>query len=73
MEGKVLTTFEKDAGRLRLTYRRDFGESMAVGVWCRAGWNDACEYRENRMSIEEAHDLHYMLGRLIAQYETVSN
>lgn len=57
-------TMEKAFGRLKV---RDtgWGYHSAVQVSCVMGHNDQCPTETFNLSMEEARDLHYALGRLI--------
>lgn len=51
--------------RIEVRYDADFGEGSSVSIAVRDGWNSSCQFRESKLSIEEARGLHYLLGRLI--------
>lgn len=59
--------FKKQIGeRVVLTDFPEYGDNSRVNLTVREGWNDSCPWKVNSLSLEEAHDLHYALGRLIA-------
>lgn len=61
--------YEQHCGRLVVKHNPTYGNNEVVTVACRDGWNDSCRMLVHLMSIEEAHDLHYLLGRMIAAAE----
>lgn len=58
--------FEKKIGdRICLTDFPTYGDNSRVHLAIRDGWNDSCGWQVNQLSIEEVHDLHYALSRLL--------
>ena len=64
-----MTGYNKTMGRIRVEYSQFYGDASAVTIYCRAGWNDACRWTENSLSMEEVRDLRYMLDRMLAVAE----
>lgn len=59
--------FKKQLGeRIVLTDFPEYGDNSRIHLTIREGWNDACAWKVNEIGLEEARDLHYALGRLIA-------
>lgn len=59
--------FKKQIGeRVVLTDFPEYGNNNRIHLTIRQGWNDSCQWNANSLSLEEAHDLHYALGRLLA-------
>lgn len=64
-----MKSYSKDMGRIRIRFDDVSGESHAVLVAVRSGWNEASRFVESVLSIEEARDLRYLLDRVIAASE----
>jgi hypothetical protein len=60
---------EKQLGRLKVKWHRDFGAHSCVEISCPDGWNDSCPELRLRMSVEEARDLQYAIGRMLRAVE----
>lgn len=58
--------YTKGTGRIIVDYQEARSEGTAVEVSIRDGWNVSCAFLCNRLSVEEARDLRYLLGRVIA-------
>jgi hypothetical protein len=59
--------FKKQIGdRIALTDFPEYGDASRVHITIRNGWNASCDWKVNEIGLEEARDLHYALGRLIA-------
>lgn len=59
--------YNKTIERLTVSYRATYGDGMCVEVACRDGWNDSCPILTHRMSLEEVHDLRYLLDRMLVE------
>lgn len=62
MNGK---NYKASIGRVEVEYRKEYGDGSCVMVRCVDGWNDSCKTLEHRLSLEEVHDLRYMLERML--------
>lgn len=61
--------YTRDMGRILINYQEARGDTRSVEVCIRDGWNASCPFNQNILSVEEARDLHYLLGRVIALAE----
>ncbi len=62
--------FDKKCGRLRVMVSRDGQNDRSYGhgaeVSCPDGWNDSCPIQTITLSVEELHDLRYLIERALA-------
>lgn len=67
--------YEQTCGRVRVQVSREGARQQGYGygatVACRGGWNDACPMVELTMSVEELHDLRYLIDRAIVAADRV--
>lgn len=58
----IYTIYRKQIGRVGLSVDH-IGQ---VELTCVDGHNESCATLTNRLSVDELHDLHYMIGRALA-------
>lgn len=57
--------YKKKIDRIEVGYRGEYGDEMCVEISCVDGWNESCPTLTHRMSLEEVHDLRYLLDRML--------
>lgn len=59
----------KKIGRIELRVGLP-GDGSQTVLLIPSGWNDSSELVSNELTIEELRDIHYMIGRALAMYDS---